>query len=103
MFFVPMVLMAVFLVIKIDFGWNILALAVEGVVIVLGAFFAKERSFRLSGLGLLLFCVVKFFAWDYWRLTDPRAHYLSMMGLGVLILVGSYLFSRNRKALRDYL
>jgi hypothetical protein len=103
MFFVPVVLMAILLVIKIDFGWNILALALEGVVVVLGAFFAKERSFRLTGLGLLFLCVLKFVAWDVWKLNDPRAPYLSLIGLGALILVAGYLYSKNRKALREYL
>jgi len=103
MFFVPVVLMAILLIIKFDFGWNVLALAVEMIVVVLGAFFAKERSFRLAGLGLLLVCILKFFSWDVWRLNDPRAPYLSLLGLGALILAASYLYSRNRKALRDYL
>ena len=102
-FFVSVVLMAIFLVIKIDLGWNLLALAAEGVVIALGAFLAKERSFRLTALGLLLTCVVKLFAWDYWKLTNPQIHSLSFMGLGILMLVGGYLFSRNRKALREWL
>ena len=101
MFFVPVVLMAILLVIKIDFGWNVLALALEGVVVVLGAFFAKERSYRLTGLGLLFLCVLKYFLWDMWKLSG--SHALSLIGLGALILVASYLFSRNRKALRDYL
>ena len=103
MFFVPVVLMAVLLIIKFDFGWNVLALAVEMIVVVLGAFFAKERSFRLTGLGLLIVCILKFFSWDLWRLNDPRAPYLSLIGLGALILAAGYLYSRNRKALRDYL
>ncbi|HEV2964301.1 MAG TPA: DUF2339 domain-containing protein [Candidatus Angelobacter sp.] len=103
MFFVPVVLMAILLVIKIDYGWDILALALEGVVIVLGAFFAKERSFRLTGLGLLLLCVLKFFAQDLWMLNDPSAPWISFIGLGVLLLVATYVYSRNRKALRDYL
>ena len=103
MFFVPVVLMAILLVIKIDFGWNIVALALEGVMVVLGAFFAKERSFRLAGLALLLLCVLKFFVWDLWRLEDPRAPWISFIGLGALIIVAGYLYSKNRKALRDYL
>jgi len=103
MFFVPVALMAILLVIEIDFGWNVLALALEGVVVVLGAFFAKERSYRLTGLGLLLLCVLKFVLWDVWKLNDPRAPYLSLIGLGALILVAGYLYSRNRKALRELL
>ena len=101
MFFVPVALLAALLIIKIGFGWNVLALALEGVVVVLGAFFAKERSYRLTGLALLCMCVLKYFLWDMWRLNGPRA--LSLIGLGALILVASYLYSRNRKALRDYL
>lgn len=103
LFFVPVVLMAILLIIKFDFGWNVLALAVEMIVVVLGAFFAKERSFRLTGLGLLIACILKFFTWDVWKFNDPRAPYLSLIGLGALILAAGYLYSRNRKALRDYL
>jgi LPXTG-motif cell wall-anchored protein len=47
--------------------------------------------------------VLKFVAWDVWKLNDPRAPYLSLIGLGALILVAGYLYSKNRKALRDYL
>ncbi len=103
MFFVPVALMALLLVIRIDFGWNVLALALEGLVVILGALFAKERSYRRTGLVLLCLCILKFFLWDYWKLNDPRVHYLGLLGLGALILVASYVLSRNRKALRELL
>jgi hypothetical protein len=46
---------------------------------------------------------LKFAVWDVWKLNDPRAPYFSLIGLGTLFLVAAYLYSRNRKALRDYL
>jgi hypothetical protein len=103
MFFASVVLMAVLLVIKLDVGWNTLTWGLEGLVVVLAAFFARERSFRLTGMGLLLLCILKLVCWDAWKINDPRAPYLSFIGLGAFILVVAYLFSRNRKALRENL
>jgi uncharacterized membrane protein len=67
------------------------------------ALWAKVRSFRLAGLGLLLLCAAKIVFWDVWQVSDLTARYLTLIGVGALILVVSYLISRNREALREYL
>ncbi len=103
MFFVPFVLMAVLLALKVDPGMITLAWGGEAVVVFVLALWAKERSFRLAGLGLLLLCAAKIILWDVWQLNDPTARYLTLIGLGSLILIVSYLISRNREALREYL
>jgi hypothetical protein len=41
--------------------------------------------------------------WDVWQVSDLTARYLTLIGVGSLILVVSYLISRNREALREYL
>ena len=102
MFFVPFVLMAVLLALKVDPGMITLAWGGEAVVVFVLALWAKERSFRLAGLGLLLLCAAKIILWDVWQLNDPTARYLTLIGLGSLILIVSYLISRNREALREY-
>ncbi|HEX4606544.1 MAG TPA: DUF2339 domain-containing protein [Candidatus Angelobacter sp.] len=103
MFFVPFVLMAVLLALKVVPGMITLAWGAEAVAVFVLALWARERSFRLAGLVLLILCVAKIVLWDVWQLNDPTARYLTLIGVGVLILGVSYLISRNREALREYL
>ena len=103
MFFVPFVLMAVLLALKVTAGMITLAWGALAVVVFVLALWAKERSYRLAGLTLLLLCVAKIVCWDVWQLNDASARYLTLIGVGLLILVVSYLISRNREALREYL
>jgi uncharacterized membrane protein len=67
------------------------------------ALWARERSYRLAGLGLLLACAAKILLWDVWQINDPTARILTLIGVGGLMFVVSYLFSRNRETLREYL
>src|SRR5438128_12204428 len=62
----------------------------------------SERSFRLSGLGLLLLCVGKILLVDVWRLS-PRDRYLTLIVLGSALLLVSFLYTRHREAIRQYL
>src|SRR5579864_3467470 len=103
MFFVPFVLMAVLLALKVDPGMITLAWGAEAVVVFVLTLWAKERSFRLAALALLLLSAAKIILWDVWQLNDPTARYLTLIGVGLLILIVSYLISRNREALREYL
>jgi len=103
MFFVPFVLMAVLLALKVTPGMITLAWGAQAVLVFVLALWAKERSFRLAGLALLMLCVAKIVLWDVWQLNDPTAKYLTLIGSGILILGVSYLISRNREALREYL
>src|SRR5262249_1088348 len=65
MFFVPVVLLAVLLFIKL-FGLKLtFAWAVEGFAVFALALWAKERSFRLTGLSLLALSITKL-AYDTW-------------------------------------
>jgi uncharacterized membrane protein YtjA (UPF0391 family) len=102
MFFVPVILMGILLWIKMPERLA-LAWAVEGVVIFILALIAKERSFRLTGLGLLMICVVKTL-WDLLRPgTSTTTRYLTLIVLGVILLVVSFLYGRFRETLREYL
>ncbi|HWZ43968.1 MAG TPA: hypothetical protein VNW97_10845 [Candidatus Saccharimonadales bacterium] len=104
MFFVPVFLMGALLWIEMPdrrtVGW-----AIEGIVIFVFALIAKERSFRLTGLGLLMVCIVKTL-WDVFRpgnTTPTATKYLTLMVLGVILLAVSFLYGRFRETLRDYL
>jgi uncharacterized membrane protein len=66
------------------------------------ALWLGERSFRLTGLGILLLCVGKILVIDVWRL-DPRDRYLTFIVLGAALLLVSFLYTRNREKLRQFL
>jgi uncharacterized membrane protein len=78
------------------------AWGVEGVLIMLFALAVKERSFRLTGLALLLLCVGKVVAMDVWGL-QPRDRYITFIIVGAALLFVSYLYSRYRDAIRQLL
>ena len=103
MFFVPFVLLAVLLALKVTPGMITLAWGAQAVVVFVLALVAKETSYRRSGLVLLLLSAAKIVLWDVWKMNDVTSRYLTLIGVGLLILVVSYLFSRNREALREYL
>ncbi len=102
LFFAAVVLMAALLAIQLP-DMITLAWGIEGVVVFLLALIARERSFRLTGFTLVVICVGKIALWDAWRMNDPRARYLTFIGVGVVILVVSYLYARYKEALREYL
>ncbi len=101
-FFIAIGVLTVLLALEMRHGMVTLSWAVEGFGIFLLALWLGERSFRLSGLGLLLLCVAKILLVDVWRLNLPdRA--LTFMVLGGALFLVSFLYTRNREALRQYL
>jgi len=101
-FFVALGLLTVLLGLEMRHGMVTLSWGIEGLAVFLLALRAGERSFRLSGLGLLLLCVGKILVDDVWRL-NPRDRYLTFIVLGAALLLVSFLYTRNREALRRYL
>jgi hypothetical protein len=102
LFFVPVALLTTMLALKMDHGMVTLAWGVEAVLIFVAALLVKERSFRLTGVLLLLLCVVKIIAVDAWRLA-PRDRYLTFIVLGASLLLVSFLYSKYRETIRQYL
>jgi uncharacterized membrane protein len=90
------------LALKMRLGLVTVAWGVEGVLIMLFALAVKERSFRLTGLALLLLCVGKVVAMDVWGL-QPRDRYITFIIVGAALLFVSYLYSRYRDAIRQLL
>ena len=101
-FFIATGLLTVLLALEMRHGMVTLSWGVEAVAVFLLALKLEERSFRLTGLGLLLLCVGKILLVDVWRL-DPRDRYLTFIVLGGALLLVSFLYTRNREALRQYL
>ena len=102
LFFVPVALLTTMLALKMDHGMVTLAWGVEAVIIFVSALLVKERSYRLTGLLLLLLCVAKIIFVDAWRLA-PRDRYLTFIVLGASLLLVSFLYSKYRETIRQYL
>lgn len=102
LFFVPVVLLTWLLGIQMRHGMVTLAWGLAGVAVFILALWLGERSFRLTGLGILLLSVGKILAVDVWGL-DPRDRYLTFIVLGVALLLVSFLYTRNREKLRQFL
>jgi len=101
LFFVPVVLMAVLLFLNKP-GAATLSWGIEGLVIFVLALIVKERSFRLTGMALLLLCAGKIVVWDVWSF-DKVQKILTLIVVGIILLVVPYLYGRNKEALKEYL
>jgi uncharacterized membrane protein len=101
-FFVPIGLIVLTIEAKMNPGMVTLAWGVVGVLVILLGLFAGERSYRLTGLGLLLLCVGKIVVRDAWQL-DERDRYITFIALGAALTLVSMLYSRYRDQLKRLL
>ena len=98
----PFLVLTVLLALEMRSGMVTVAWGIEAVLVFLFALWIGRRSFRLAGLGLLLVCVGKIVFVDVWGLT-PRDRYLTFIVLGAALLLVSFLYTRYREVLRQYL
>jgi len=75
-------------------AWGIQGLALLGI-----GFAASERTLRLAGLALLLFCIAKLFLYDL-RHLESLYRILSFVALGLILLAVSWIYARFRDTLR---
>jgi hypothetical protein len=101
-FFVPAILITVMLALKMKTGMITVSWGVEAVLVFLFALAVSERSFRLTGLGLLLLCVAKIFALDFWGL-QLRDKYITLIVVGIALTFVSFLYTRYKETIRQYL
>jgi hypothetical protein len=101
-FFIPFILLTALLAVELPSGMVTLAWGIEAFAIFALALWMKERSYRLSAVSLLLLCVLKIVARDVWGLA-PRDRYLTFIVLGLALLAVSYLYTRYREVVRQYL
>lgn len=102
LFFAPVLLLTLMLALKMRAGMVTVAWGIEGVLIVLLALAVNERSYRLTGLCLLLLCVGKVLVKDAWGLA-PRDRYITFIILGAALLLVSFLYSKYRDTIRQFL
>lgn len=78
-------------------GWSL-----EGIGLLLFGFAIKERTLRLAGLAVLLSCIAKAFLFDLANL-DTIYRIASFIGLGLILLAVSWIYTRFRDQLQRYL
>jgi uncharacterized membrane protein len=78
------------------------ALGLQGAASLVAGFVLRERTLRLAGLALFLFCVLKLFLFDLNSL-DTFNRIVSFIVLGLLLLGASWIYTRFREQIRRYL
>jgi uncharacterized membrane protein len=78
------------------------AWSLEGIVLLAAGFALPDRVSRLSGLALLLGCILKLFVWDL-RNLDTLPRIFSFIVLGLLLVLVSWVYTRFRDQVRRYL
>jgi len=101
-FFIATGLLSTMLALEMNYGVVTLAWAIEGFAIFVMALVAGERSFRLTGLGLLLLCFAKIMIRDVWQL-QVSDRYLTFIVLGVALVLVHFLYNRYREKILQYL
>jgi hypothetical protein len=79
-----------------------LALGLQGLGLMLGGLVGRERILRLSGLALLLACILKLFVYDL-RELEALARIMSFVMLGLSLLAISWTYTRYREQIRKFL
>jgi hypothetical protein len=78
------------------------ACGIQGVILLASGFPLRDRVLRISGLALLLACILKLFVWDLRHLeTLPRI--FSFIVLGVILLAVSWIYTRFRERVAKFL
>lgn len=78
------------------------AWGLEGIALLAAGFPLNDRNQRISGLALLMFCILKLFVYDLRHLeTLPRI--LSFIALGLILVAVSWIYTRFRERVQRYL
>jgi uncharacterized membrane protein len=78
------------------------AWGIEGVALLGSGFPLRDRVLRLSGLALLLGCILKLFLWDL-RHLEMLARIFSFLALGLFLVGVSWVYTRFRDRVAHYL
>jgi hypothetical protein len=101
-FFGPVALATVAIAVKMDPGMVTLAWGVEGVLVILLGIAVAQRTYRITGLLLLLLCVGKIVFRDAWHLAE-RDRYITFIVLGASLTLVSVLYNKFSESIRRLL
>ena len=87
---------------EVSGGMLTLSWGLEGIALLGAGFAVRERMLRLAGLALLLGCIGELFAYDL-RSLETFFRILSFVGLGLILLAVSWIYTRFKQQLRRFL
>lgn len=102
LFFAPLGLLVWLSAVHATGGLVTMAWGIEAVSAFMLALWMRERTFRLGALALLLACVLRITLVDVWQL-DQQGRYIAFIALGLALLLVSFLYSKYRGLLEEYL
>ena len=100
-FFVPVILIATMFALKMSAEWVTASWGLEGLCIVLLSYVFKEHSYRLAGYALLLLCVARIAAMDFWRQTLFERG-LTVAIVGCVLVAVALLHTRLRETFEHH-
>lgn len=101
-FFAPVVLITFMIAVKMNSGMVTLSWGLEGLVVIVLGLLVSQRTYRLTGLALLLLCVGKIACLDFWRLNGAD-RWLTLIVVGAAMVAVTFLYSRFRETVRRLL
>jgi len=87
---------------EVSGGMLTVAWGLQGLTLLIAGFPLRDRVLRISGLILLLFCILKLFGWDL-RHLDTLPRILSFLVLGLILVGVSWVYTRFRGRITKYL
>jgi len=102
LFFIPVALLTTLIFASERSGMVTLWLGLEGLAVFVFALWVNERSFRLTGLALLMLCAAKILFMDLFRM-ERRDQILTALGVGVILISVGFLYSKYRERIRELL
>ena len=102
MFFAPVALLTLMLAVKMRSGMITVSWGIESLLILIFAFLINERSFRLTGLLLLLLSFGKILVVDMWGL-ETRDRYITLIIVGAAMSLASFFYAKYREKIRQFL
>jgi hypothetical protein len=102
LFFIPIALLTALIFFSERSGMITLSLGLEGLAVFVFALWVNERSFRLTGLALLMLCAAKILFMDLFRM-ERRDQILTALGVGVILISVGFLYSKYRERIRELL
>ena len=87
---------------EVSGGGRTMAWGIQGLALLAAGFPLRDRVLRVSGLVLLLFCILKLFIYDLSYL-DTLPRIFSFIVLGVILLGVSWIYTRFREYVQRFL
>jgi hypothetical protein len=104
MFFAPVLLLTIMLALKMRAGMITVSWGIESLSILIFAFVINERSFRLTGLLLLLVSFGKILFIDMWSRTwSWPDRYITFLIVGAAMFLASFLYTKYSDKIRQFL